>query len=140
MAQLAETNPGLPIKVAKLLQQLGHQATWDAFLEAQTTAILARDGTARSRGGAFLALLKKQEQAAKLRQALHLSQAIAVQFCYKRCCVIRVEEHAPRCNLLLRTLLSWLLTRLLGTLKHCLWCSLEGSRLCLLCCSNISQK
>ncbi len=71
MAQLGETNPGLPIKVAKLLQQLGYQATWDAFLEAQTTAVLARDGKARSRGGAFLALLKKQEQAAKLRQALH---------------------------------------------------------------------
>lgn len=68
MAQLGETNPGLPIKVGKLLQHLGHQATWDGFLEAQTTAILARDGTARSRGGAFLALLKKQEQAAKLRQ------------------------------------------------------------------------
>ncbi|KAA6429036.1 MAG: retinoic acid inducible I [Trebouxia sp. A1-2] len=47
MAQLGETNPGLPIKVAKLLQQLGHQTTWDAFLEAQTTAVLARDGTAR---------------------------------------------------------------------------------------------
>ena len=70
MTQLGETNPGLPIKVGKLLQQLGHP-TWDAFLEAQTTAILARDGTARSRGGAFLALLKKQEQAAKLRQARH---------------------------------------------------------------------
>jgi len=80
MAQLGETNPGLPIKVGKLLQQLGHQATWDAFLEAQTTAVLARDGTARSRGGAFLALLKKQEQAAKLRQVLHLSPAFAMQF------------------------------------------------------------
>ncbi|DBB05724.1 TPA: hypothetical protein ACH3X1_012325 [Trebouxia sp. C0004] len=67
MAQLGETNPGWSIKVAKLLQQLGHQATWDAFLEAQTTTILARNGTARSRGGAFLALLKRQEQAAKLR-------------------------------------------------------------------------
>ena len=103
MAQLGETNPGLPIKVNKLLQQLGHQATWDAFLEAQTTAILARDGTARSRGGAFLALLKKQEQAAKLRQALHLSHMIAVQFCYTCCFVTRVKEHALRCNLLLRT-------------------------------------
>ncbi|KAL0044320.1 hypothetical protein WJX82_011427 [Trebouxia sp. C0006] len=68
MTQLGETNPGLPIKVGKLLQQLGHQATWNAFLEAQTTSVLARDGTARSRGGAFLALLKNQKQAAKLRQ------------------------------------------------------------------------
>ncbi len=57
----------MPIKVVKMLQQLGHQATWEAFLEAQTTTVLAKDGKARSRGGAFIALLKKREQAAKLR-------------------------------------------------------------------------
>ena len=39
-----------------------------------------------------------------------------------------------------RYLLSWLLMHLLGTLKHCVWCSHDGSRLCLLCCSSMSQK
>lgn len=67
MAELGGNNPGMPIKVANMLQQLGRQATWEAFLEAQTTTVLAKDGKARSRGGAFIALLKKQEQAAKLR-------------------------------------------------------------------------
>lgn len=108
MTQLGETNPGLPIKVGKLLQQLGHQATWNAFLEAQTTSVLARDGTARSRGGAFLALLKNQKQAAKLRQALHFSPAFAMQFCHKCCFVITVEKHALYSNLLVHPSLSWL--------------------------------
>lgn len=96
MTQLGETNPGLPIKVGKLLQQLGHQATWDAFLEAQTIAILARDGTARSRGGAFLALLKKQEQAAKLRQALHPSPAMRLQ-CNSVITVVLIRVDSMHC-------------------------------------------
>ena len=61
LAELGGNNPGMPIKVASMLQQLGRQATWEAFLEAQTTTVLAKDGKARSRGGAFIALLKKQE-------------------------------------------------------------------------------
>ena len=70
MAQLGETNPGLPIKVAKLLQQLGHQTTWDAFLEAQTTAVLARDGTARSHGSRTC-LLCCSNMSQVSRQCLH---------------------------------------------------------------------
>lgn len=69
MAELGEANPGMPVKVGKMLRQLGRQVVWDAFLEAQHTFIPAKDGTARSAGSTFLALLKKQEQSAKLRQA-----------------------------------------------------------------------
>ena len=69
MAKLGEGNPGMPVKVGKMMRQLGRQVVWEAFIEAQHTFIPAKDGTARSAGSTFLALLKKQEQSAKLRQA-----------------------------------------------------------------------
>ena len=68
MSQLGEANPGMPVKVHKLLHQLGRDATWKAFLEAQHSRMPAARGKTRSPGSTFLLLLKKQEQDAKLRK------------------------------------------------------------------------
>ena len=44
MAELGERNPGMPVKVGKLLQELGHHNVWEAFVQAQHTVMLAQDG------------------------------------------------------------------------------------------------
>ena len=69
MAELGEKNPGMPVKVHKLLDVLGRTVVWETFQHAQKTSVLAQDGEPRSPGSAFFILLKQQQSSQKSRQA-----------------------------------------------------------------------